>query len=165
MYLSPYQKHWPQLYLAEEARLFKAYDGEVSFHHIGSTAVKGLYAKNCIDILAVVPKLAAVSSCVSAITGLGYEYRGHYGVEGREYFAQKRPKVHLHFFQEGHPAIVENLGFVKLMRNSELLCNELNDLKLALFKKYPTDKEAYQRDKKAFYDALHERIAKEGVSV
>ncbi len=158
MYLYPHNPKWFNEYSDEEKSLLSAYTGDIQFHHIGSTAIAGLYAKDCIDILGVVPDISRVQEHVPAIEALGYDYKGSYGIVGREYFSKKKRKVHLHIFQQGHDDIRKHLGFVRLMRESTELVDQLNQLKLRLHQQFPNDKDAYQREKAFFYDELHKNI-------
>lgn len=158
MYLHLHNPDWIEEYSAEEKLLLSAYTGDIQFHHIGSTAIAGLYAKDCIDILGVVPDISWVKQYVPAIEALGYDYKGSYGIDGREYFSKKKRKVHLHIFQQGHDDIRKHLGFVRLMRESTELADQLNELKLRLHQQFSKDKDAYQREKVFFYDELHKKI-------
>lgn len=58
--ISPYQTDWPAAYREIAAKL-RASAGEavLAIHHVGSTAVPGLAAKDVIDIQITVAKLDA----------------------------------------------------------------------------------------------------------
>ena len=116
MYLFPYNEAWPSEYQAQAQQISAACEGAVTLHHIGSTAVVGLYAKDCIDILGVVDKLERVQHFISPLAALGFEYRAAYGIEGRAYFAKAQRKVHLHIYAAEHHNIARQLGFVRLMQ-------------------------------------------------
>lgn len=158
MYLFPYKPHWLTDYLLESEAIVSSYGTRLELHHIGSTAIPGLYAKDCIDILGVVPNILEVEAKKPALKSLGFTAKGTYGIEGRAYFSKANRKVHLHIFEAGDSHINEHLGFVKLMFNNKQLINELNVLKCELQNKYPNDKELYQRDKTFFYEKLHQRL-------
>lgn len=158
MYLYPHNSEWSEEYLKEKPAIISAYMGPIQIHHIGSTAVEGLYAKDCIDILGVVDDLNQVKANVTCLQGLGFEYKSSYGIVGREYFSKKVRKVHFHIFQAGHDNIKKHLGFVKIMKSRPDLVDKLNNLKLSLEEKYPLDKDSYQREKIFFYDEIHEML-------
>lgn len=158
MYLHPYNSDWPKEYLKEEQAILAAYKGAIELHHIGSTAVEGLYAKDCIDILGVVADLKQVRLNVSSLQKLGFEYKGCYGIDSREYFSKKTRKVHFHIFQEGNFNIKKHLGFVRIMKSRPDLVIELNNLKTELANKYPSDKDSYQNEKVFFYDEIHRML-------
>lgn len=154
MYLFPYNEAWPSEYQAQAQQISAACEGAVTLHHIGSTAAVGLYAKDCIDILGVVDKLERVQHFISPLAALGFEYRAAYGIEGRAYFAKAQRKVHLHIYAAEHHNIARQLGFVTLMQTKPDLVSKLNQLKLLLAAKYPTDKAQYQLEKAAFYQEI-----------
>ena len=158
MYLHSYNKEWPLEYQKEESEILSVYDGNIKLHHIGSTAVAGLYAKDCIDILGVVENITQVKENVETLQKLGFEYKGEYGIKGREYFSKKTRKVHFHIFQERNVNIQKHLGFVQIMNMKPTLISELNSLKRELAEKYPLDKEQYQKEKKFFYDDIHKML-------
>lgn len=158
MYLYPYNSEWPEEYLKEKRAILAAYIGSIQIHHIGSTAVEGLYSKNCIDILGIVSDLGQVKVNRSCLQDLGFKYKGNYGIEGREYFSKEARKVHFHIFQEGDVNIKKHLGFVQIMKTRPDLVAELNRLKIVLQNKYPLDKDSYQKEKIFFYDEIHRML-------
>lgn len=154
LYIHPHKKEWKDEYINESSLILSSYGKDIKLHHIGSTAIEGLYAKDCIDILGVVDDLAEVVNRKNAIIDLGYDYKGEYGISGRQYFSKSVRKVHLHIFEEGDTNIRKHLFFVEKMRGNTSLIKELNKLKIHLHEKYPSDKDAYQREKEYFYNGL-----------
>ena len=135
--------------------IISTYEGDIEIFHIGSTAIAGLYAKDCIDLLGVVKDISKVSTFKQNIVDLGFVYRGQNGIIGREYFSKKQRKVHLHVFQSGDVNVEKHLHFVKIMNNNVVLITELNQLKQGLHAKYPNDKELYQKGKAFFYSHIN----------
>ena len=155
MYLHPYKKEWPDEYRREVKLILAVYKGSIALHHIGSTAIEGLYAKDCIDILGVVSDLSAVRASLDELENIGYQHKGSHGIEGREYFSKSKRKVHLHIFKEGNSSIDKHIGFVQILRSTPSLVTKLNELKQELYDKYPYDKESYQKEKVFFYNEIH----------
>lgn len=60
-----------------EAIIEKIGLGLKQIDHIGSTAVDGLDAKDCIDIQITVESLDALDEVINGLTALGYLYRSH----------------------------------------------------------------------------------------
>ncbi len=119
--LVPPDPAWPELFEREAARLAAAARGAlIRLHHIGSTSVPGLCAKNIIDILGEAPSLASVDYASGAFVALGYEARGEYGIAGRRYFSRPpaavAPGFHLHVFQMGSPEITRHLALRDFVR-------------------------------------------------
>jgi len=154
VYLHSHSKEWATEFARERASILAAYAGEIELHHIGSTAIAGLYAKDCIDVLGVVEDLDAVRCRLTELADLGYEHRGEYGIAGRVYFSKSRRKAHLHVFQQGDPNIADHLGFVDAMTTNLSLVDELNRLKTSLHRRYRDDVSGYQREKAAFYERI-----------
>ena len=109
-------------------------------------------------MLGVVSDLRQVKANISCLQNIGFEYKGSYGIEGREYFAKNVRKVHFHIFQEGNFNIRKHLGFVEIMRSKPDLIAKLNHLKMALESEYPLDKDSYQKEKMFFYDEIHKML-------
>ena len=154
MYLYPPNDEWKSEFENEKSSLVSSYEGNIELHHIGSTAITGLYAKDCIDILGVVKDISEVSNFKQSIVKLGYTYKGEYGISGREYFAKKQRKVHLHIFQSDDNNVENHLNFVNVMQGNTELISELNQLKQVLHEKYPQDKGSYQNEKESFYNRI-----------
>jgi GrpB-like predicted nucleotidyltransferase (UPF0157 family) len=58
----------------------------VGIHHIGSTAIPGIYVKPVIDILLEVTDITAIDKKNAHMEKLDYEAMGEYGISGRRYF-------------------------------------------------------------------------------
>ncbi len=158
MYLFPHSKEWISEFENEKDTIISSYEGEIEIFHIGSTSIKGLYAKDCIDLLGVVKNISEVSILKQSIIKLGYDYKGAYGISGREYFSKKQRKVHLHIFQTGDENVVKHLNFVKVMEGDLALITELNQIKKSLHARYPNDKESYSNQKEFFYNRINKLL-------
>jgi GrpB-like predicted nucleotidyltransferase (UPF0157 family) len=155
MYLFPHNLQWKKEYAIERQLIVNSFDGAIGLHHIGSTAIEGLYAKDCIDILGVVECLPKTLERKEFLTDLGYLYKGECGISGRAYFSKNFRKVHLHIFKTGDDNIKKHLSFVDTMRADSKLIEQMNRLKIRLHQKYPTDKDSYQLEKQSFYNKLN----------
>jgi len=95
VFLSRYDRRWPQLFRRECARLRRALRKKVvEIEHVGSTAVPGLSAKPVLDIALTVKALGEVKVLVAPLAKLGYEYQGIYGLPGRHFFVRGEPRTH-----------------------------------------------------------------------
>jgi GrpB-like predicted nucleotidyltransferase (UPF0157 family) len=126
----------------------------LEIHHIGSTAIPGIYAKPIIDMLPVVADIAAVDQCISQMNSLGYESRGEYGIPGRRFFYRDDSagmRTHqIHAFQMGSPAITRHLAFRDFLRAHPDIALQYSELKRRLADAHPNDIEAYMDGKDAF---------------
>ncbi len=84
-YLHAYNPQWPQRYQQESELIKQASIIDLQLFHIGSTSVKGLYAKDCIDILGV--NVLAVSATPEMLRALE--------TETREQLQQEADQAHL----------------------------------------------------------------------
>ncbi|WP_019027752.1 GrpB family protein [Colwellia piezophila] len=155
MYLYPPNDQWTAEFQNEKHSIISSYKGIIEIYHIGSTAINGLYAKDCIDLLGVVKDISEVSSLRQSLTNIGYVHKGEYGIPGREYFSKKQRKVHFHIFQSGDVNVQKHLNFVKVMQGNIELISELNKIKQELHTKYPSDKDSYQNEKAFFYSRIN----------
>lgn len=86
----------------------------LEIHHVGSTAIPGLWAKPIIDIVVAARALEDVDACNAAMEHAGYEARGEHGIEGRRYFKKVGAAgegVHVHMFARGSEHIAGHLQF------------------------------------------------------
>lgn len=155
MYLFPHNEKWKSEFENVRDSIISTYKGDIEVFHIGSTAIAGLYAKDCIDLLGVVKDISTVTTFKQSIVDLGFVYRGQNGIIGREYFSKKHRKVHLHIFQSDDVNVEKHLHFVKMMKNNITLITELNQIKQDLHEKYPRDKDSYQKEKEFFYSHIN----------
>jgi GrpB-like predicted nucleotidyltransferase (UPF0157 family) len=90
-------------------------DNVLAIHHIGSTAIPGIYAKPVIDILVEVGDLAVLDDGNAEMEALNYEVMGEFGIPGRRYFRKdnfKGIRTHqIHAFQVGSPQIARHIAF------------------------------------------------------
>lgn len=115
--LTPHSTEWAAMARAEADKLAAALgDQLLVVHHIGSTAIPGIKAKPIVDLLPVVLDIRALDSQKSAITALGYEWLGEYGLPGRRFCRLIEPqtstrKFHAHFYAVGNSEITRHIAF------------------------------------------------------
>jgi len=146
----PYDPNWPLQFEAAAAMLRPVFgDNLIALHHIGSTSVPGLAAKPTLDLLGVVRSLALVTETRSSFESLGYQARGAYGIEGREFFAKgvPNPTHHLHVYEEGNVEILRHLAFRDYLKAHSEVASEYAALKLKLAALYKLDPVSYQDGK------------------
>lgn len=156
--LVPYQTQWEELFQKEAQALSDVLGDELTtLHHIGSTAIPGIFAKPIIDMLPVVKKIEAIDQLTPSLEALGYEAYGEFGMLGRRFFVKlKNGKriFHVHIFQEGHPDIERHVRFRDYLRSHESEAQAYSELKKELVKKSPDDIEKYCWGKEDFVKAI-----------
>jgi GrpB-like predicted nucleotidyltransferase (UPF0157 family) len=112
----PYNPEWPRLF-EDEVIQIKSFLGDhcLKIHHIGSTSVPGLAAKEDLDILCVVDKLSSALE----LQRIGYVFKGELNIPLRYFFSKNTSvsKVNLHVTEEKHGFIDLNLSFRDYLRS------------------------------------------------
>lgn len=142
-----YDPRWGEQYKLEALKIKEILqDNCVTIHHIGSTAVKGLYAKPVIDIMPVVHSIEKVDEVSSEFEKIGYEYMGEFGIKGRRFLCKGGDErtYHIHVFCEDNTAdISRHLAVRDYLRTHKDVCKKYSALKRKLAKKYPYDIDSY----------------------
>jgi GrpB-like predicted nucleotidyltransferase (UPF0157 family) len=146
---------WSAAFMAEADRIRLALrDVVVAIHHIGSTAIAGIFSKPIIDILLEVDDLQTLDSHSSALTELRYEAKGEFGIPGRRYFRKDSvtgERAHqIHAFQRGSPALERHLAFRDYLIAHPSVAQSYSLLKQRLAASHPDDIEAYMNGKDLF---------------
>ena len=126
----------------------------MALHHIGSTAIPGIYAKPIIDMLAVVTNIEIVDQSNTELERLHYHAKGEFGIPGRRYFYRNNVagvRTHqIHSFHAGSPDVVRHLAFRDFLCGHPDLALSYSLLKQRLAAAHPDDIEAYMDGKDAF---------------
>jgi len=133
-------------------------------HHIGSTAISGIYAKPIIDILGAAHDIRQVVSCNIGMEKLGYIHKGEYGIPGRRYFVRYKDVenshiIHIHVFQWDHPDITRHLAFRDYLNTHPEEALRYEALKLSLADKYADQRERYTDGKSALIHELDRKAS------
>lgn len=158
IFLVPYHEEWGQWY-EEEAQILKNnIPQEIAFRlsHIGSTALKGILAKNIVDLLLEVKKEEDLSKVKKTLLLLDWRlmsedacrlsFNKGYTEEG---FA---PRVfHLHLRLQGDH---DELYFRDYLREHPVEAKAYERLKESLAKIYPNDRDGYTRAKTHFINRV-----------
>jgi GrpB-like predicted nucleotidyltransferase (UPF0157 family) len=142
--LHPYNPAWPKMYEVEAADIKAALGSHcIAVHHIGSTSVPGLTAKEDLDIMCIVDDLK--SSLI--LQDIGYVYKGEINIPLRNFFSKnsERSKVNLHVVEPDHGFIPLNLTYRDYLRTHDDVRDAYGALKLELVKDdAATDRIAYR---------------------
>jgi GrpB-like predicted nucleotidyltransferase (UPF0157 family) len=158
----PYDPIWPsafELASVETASVWEA--NLLEIHHIGSTAIPGIYAKPIIDMLAVIADIAALDGRDSQMKSLGYVAKGEFGIPGRRFFLRNNSAGlrthHIHAFQSGSSHIARHLAFRDFLRAHPEIASQYSDLKRRLADAHPNDIEAYMDGKDGFIKEMESK--------
>jgi GrpB-like predicted nucleotidyltransferase (UPF0157 family) len=154
---------WVGLFAAESEHLRGIFGREVvAIHHIGSTAIQGIYAKPVIDILLVVKDIRKVDDFNRGMIDLGYEPMGEFGIPGRRFFRREVAGIrthHVHTFQAGDAQIDRHLNFRDYMNSHPQEAKAYSQLKQSLALQFPADIEGYMDGKDAFIKDIDRQAA------
>jgi len=94
----PYDEAWESAYEKIKNEI-KAVIGDMilGIEHIGSTSVKGLSAKPCIDIDVIIKDYSTFDEVVGKLGTIGYIHEGNLGIKDREAFKYAdKPHLMMH---------------------------------------------------------------------
>jgi len=151
----PYDPAWISEFETEGKRISRALGEMVArLHHIGSTAIPGIYAKPIIDFLMEVDDIVKLDDKSSNLERLGYEAKGEFGIPGRRYFRKNDAdgvRTHqIHAFEVWSPEIERHLAFRDYMSAHAAEARAYGELKQDLARLHPHDIQAYMDGKDAF---------------
>lgn len=161
----PHDPRWRDAFEAEAKQVAAAL-GEtvVAVHHIGSTAIPGIYAKPVVDLLVEVGDVTAADGRSSAMESLGYEVLGEYGIPGRRYFRKDTPegvRTHnVHAFEAGSHEVARHLAFRDYMLAHPADAESYSELKRRLAAEHPQSFDAYMDGKDGFIKEIDRRAAR-----
>lgn len=149
----PHNLHWQEEFIKAADELRKIFGAEVvEIHHIGSTAIPGIYAKPVIDILIVVRDISVIDSYNDRMSEAGYIARGENGIAGRRYFLKGlyNRTHHVHIFQAENPEIDKHLNFRDYLIHHPEEGKRYGALKKELAEKFRFDSLSYVDGKDAY---------------
>jgi len=149
-----YDSLWPTMYEQEAARIATVFGDELlCTHHIGSTAVPGMWAKPIIDIMPIVRDIAMVDLFDEAMMALGYEPKGENNIPGRRFFRKGgdiNRSHHVHAYEAHNPEVGKHLDLRDYLRAHPYRAELYGELKRALASRFPDDIGEYIQGKDAF---------------
>ena len=134
----------------------------VGIHHIGSTAIPGIYAKPIIDMLVEATSLEALDAATPMLEAYGYEAKGEFGIPKRRYFRKDNSdgvrEYQVHAFAADSGEVDRHLAFRDYLRSHPAVAEDYSQLKRQLAAQHPEDIESYMAGKDPFIKAT-ERVA------
>ena len=165
IFLVEHQEHWKGWYMEEESRIYSFLPliEKLKIHHIGSTAINGIWAKPTIDILVEIPAKYAMNYIKELIVENGYicmaeeenrmSFNRGYTNEG---FAERVFHLHLRYLGDNN-----ELYFRDYMNDHSALAKQYEEMKLSLWKKFEHNRDGYTNAKGQFIFECTERAKKE----
>ena len=150
--LTPHHSAWISWYKEEKELLERELPYINRISHIGSTAIKGIWAKPTIDILVESHEEKKLAHFKNAIERCGYicmaessnriDFNKGYTLQG---FAERTFHLHLRYIGDN-----DELYFRDYLLENASVAKEYERLKLKLWKQYEHDRDAYTSHKSEF---------------
>ena len=152
IYLTEHKDHWAAWYNEEVKILQSLLPYDIRFHHIGSTAIKGIFAKPIVDILISADMQSEIRQIAEILQKNGYiimssnenriSLNKGYTEDG---FAEKVFHLHLRLKDD-----INEIYFRDYLNAHQDIAKEYEKLKLKLWKKYEHNRDAYTNAKTEF---------------
>lgn len=144
----PYDEGWIFDFEKIKNELEKALgDLIVGIEHVGSTAVKGLSAKPCIDIDIIIKDYSVFESVVNELNQIGYIHEGDLGIKDREAFKysdkQHMPKHHLYVCPAYSAELHRHITFRDFLRKDPDAVRRYSAVKEEAARLFPSDIDKY----------------------
>ncbi|MGC3971454.1 MAG: GrpB family protein [Pirellulales bacterium] len=161
----PHDPRWAEMFAVEAGRVAAALGVDVAaVHHIGSTAIPGIYAKPILDLLVEAADLDEVDRRAGAMEALGYETMGEFGIAGRRYFRKDDAAGvrthHVHLFLSGSPQVERHLAFRDFLRRRDDWAQKYSELKRRLAAEHRDDAERYMDGKHELIQEIDRQAAR-----
>lgn len=156
----PYDEGWAAAFEAIRAELLTALgEGILGIEHVGSTSVRGMWAKPCIDIDVVIRDDSLLEGVVNALASIGYIHEGDLGIKGREAFTYTdKPHLmahHLYVCPRDSQELHRHIRFRDYLRANPEAARAYSLTKQKAAELYPHDMEGYIRYKSPCIEELY----------
>lgn len=162
IFLTEHNPRWVKWYEEEKELLRNMLPTDIKIYHIGSTAIKGIWAKPIIDILIVVNSSGQLKNTADSLQNNGYiimsandkriSLNKGYTENG---FAEK--VFHLHLRLKGD---TDEIYFRDYLNEHYNIAKAYEKLKLSLWEEYEHNRDAYTEAKTEFV-SKYTKLAKE----
>lgn len=156
----PYDDAWESAF-EEIKREIEAEIGDLilGIEHIGSTSVKGLSAKPCIDIDVIIKDYSVFNEIVRKLGEIGYIHEGNLGIMDREAFKYSgKPHLmihHLYVCPHYSKELHRHITFRNFLRNNTEAVKKYSLVKEKAAELFPDDIEKYIEHKTPCIDELY----------
>lgn len=135
---------------------------KIDIQHVGSTSVKGLFAKPILDIDIIIADKTLLNSITLRLEKIGYNSKGEQGIPGRYAFRQKSELTpltnkngkwqshHLYVCYADSLALKNHLLFRDILNSNEELKEKYSELKKSLTDNVAITREEYTSKKTEF---------------
>lgn len=144
----PYDPAWEAAFAAIREEI-EATLGDLilGIEHVGSTSVKGLSAKPCIDLDVIIPDYTVFDAVVAKLASIGYIHEGNLGIPDREAFTYTdKPhlyKHHLYVCPQYSEELRRHITFRDFLRSNPNAAQKYGAVKEEAAALFPNDIDGY----------------------
>ena len=144
----PYDVAWESAFEAIRAEIQTALgDLMLGIEHVGSTSVKGMSAKPCIDIDVVIRDYSVFDAVVQKLDAIGYIHEGDLGIKDREAFKYAdKPHLmthHLYVCPRDSEELHRHIAFRDFLRKNPEAVKKYSRVKETAAQLFPDEIEQY----------------------
>lgn len=156
----PYDEAWATEFEIIRAELESALrDSILGIEHVGSTSVKGLSAKPCIDVDVVIKDRSVLEAVINKLGAIGYIHEGDLGIRGREAFKYSdKPHLmahHLYVCPKDSEELHRHITFRDFLRQNPGAVKKYSRVKETAAKLFPNDIDKYMEYKSPCIEELY----------
>ena len=119
----------------------------VGIEHVGSTSVKGMYAKPCIDVDVIIKDYSEFDAVVKRLEAIGYIHEGDLGIKDREAFKYSNKehlqKHHLYVCPQQSEELHRHITFRDYLRSNPEAVEKYSLTKQTAAQLFPNDIDKY----------------------
>lgn len=156
----PYEEAWESAFEEIKNEIEGAIgDIVLGIEHIGSTSVKGLSAKPCIDIDVIIKDYSVFDEIVRKLGAIGYIHEGNLGIKDREAFKYNDKlhlmKHHLYVCPQYSEELRRHITFRDFLRHNTEAVNKYSLVKEKAAELFPNDIDKYIEYKNPCIEELY----------
>ena len=156
----PYDVAWESAFEAIKAEIQTALgDLMLGIEHVGSTSVKGMSAKPCIDIDVVIRDYSVFDAVVQKLDAIGYIHEGDLGIQDREAFKYAdKPHLmthHLYVCPRDSEELHRHIVFRDFLRENPEALKKYSRVKETAAKLFPDSIDQYIEYKSPCIEELY----------
>ncbi|MBE6671259.1 MAG: GrpB family protein [Ruminococcaceae bacterium] len=144
----PYDEAWRVAFEEIKKEILDAIgDLIVGIEHVGSTSVKGMYAKPCIDVDVIIKDYSEFDAVVKRLEAIGYIHEGDLGIKDREAFdysnKEHLQKHHLYVCPQQSEELHRHITFRDYLRSNPEAAEKYSLTKQTAAQLFPNDIDKY----------------------
>jgi GrpB-like predicted nucleotidyltransferase (UPF0157 family) len=158
----PYDVEWQSAFEKIKGEIEEAIgDLIIGIEHVGSTSVKGMSSKPCIDLDVIIEDYSAFSAVVEGLKGIGYIHEGDLGIKDREafkYLGKEHLQMHhLYVCPKYSEELHRHITFRDFLRSNPEAVKKYSLIKEKAAKLFPNDIDGYIECKSPCIEELYHK--------